>query len=227
MTDAAVVLALWAAFAATHMLPSSARLRPRLVAALGDRTFQGLYSLVAIAVLVPLFGYYFSHKQMGPHLFGPYLGLSVGVTALRWFMYAGMGVTFTLLFAGVMRPSPAMVAPGKAEVRGAFRITRHPVFMAAAAIGVLHLLVLNAHATDLAFFLGLAAFAVLGSWHQDRRKLPTAGAEFRRFQAETPFLPFTGRHTLLGVRELPLLSIALGIATAWAIRAFHPQLFGG
>ena len=33
MTDSAVVLALWAAFAATHMVPSSARLRPRLVAA--------------------------------------------------------------------------------------------------------------------------------------------------------------------------------------------------
>ena len=89
MTESAVVLALWLAFAATHMLPSSARLRPRLVAALGERNFQGLYSLVAIAVVVPLFGYYFSHRHMGPHLFGPYLGLSDGVVALRWFMYVG------------------------------------------------------------------------------------------------------------------------------------------
>ncbi len=227
MTDAAVVLALWVAFAATHMLPSSARLRPRLVAAVGERAFLGLYSLVALAVVVPLFGYYFSHSHMGPHLFGPYLGLSDGVTALRWFMYAGMGVTFTLLFAGLLRPSPAMLLPGKAEVRGPHHITRHPVFMAAGGIGVLHLLVMNAHATDLAFFLGLATFAVLGSWHQDRRKLASANAEFRRFQEDTPFLPFTGSNTLLGLRELPPLSIALGIASAWAIRAFHPQLFGG
>ncbi len=40
MPDAAIVLALWATFAATHMLPSSARLRPRLVAALGTRALH-------------------------------------------------------------------------------------------------------------------------------------------------------------------------------------------
>ena len=49
------IAALWIAFAATHMGMSSLRWRPRLVAALGDRGFQAVYSL--------LFG-----KTSGPRL---------------------------------------------------------------------------------------------------------------------------------------------------------------
>ena len=76
MKESFIVLLWWLLFGGSHIALSSPRLRPRLVARLGERPFQGFYSLVAFATLVPLFGYYFRHKHAGPQLwraFGPYL----------------------------------------------------------------------------------------------------------------------------------------------------------
>ena len=54
--DAALALvALWLAFAVTHMGMSSLRVRPALVRAFGgELPFAGIYSLVALAIFVPL-----------------------------------------------------------------------------------------------------------------------------------------------------------------------------
>jgi hypothetical protein len=41
-------------------------------------------------------------------------------------MFVGMGAAFALLVAGLVRPSPASVVPGAAEVRGIYHVTRHP-----------------------------------------------------------------------------------------------------
>ena len=64
----AAIVCLWIAFAATHLGLSSLRLRPRLIAALGELGYQGVYSLVALATFVPLVAVYFDHKHTGPLL---------------------------------------------------------------------------------------------------------------------------------------------------------------
>jgi uncharacterized membrane protein len=217
---AAAIVGLWLAFALTHMGLSSLRLRPRLVAALGDRAFLGLYSLLALAIFVPLVATYFGHKHEGPLLW--YFG---HVAWLRWLMYAGMALALALLAGGLLRPSPAAVAPGKSEVAGVYHVTRHPLFMSFAIYGLLHLLVARVNATELAFFAGFPLFAWLGCRHQDRRKLATAGEAFRRFHDQTGFLPFGGPAGVAALREIPL-PLAIGAALAAALRAFHPQLFG-
>src|SRR5688572_29479656 len=126
MTLALLIAALWLAFAGSHMALSSRRWRPRIVAALGDEfRFQGLYSLVALVIFVPLVAIYFRHKHEGP-----YLGTLAGLPGLRWLMFIGMGAAFALLVAGLARPSPASMVPGAStEVRGIFHVTRHPVLM--------------------------------------------------------------------------------------------------
>ena len=215
------IVALWIAFAATHMGLSSPGLRPRLVAALGDLGFQALYALVSFACFVPLVWIYFDHKHEGPVLW--YLGAQPGV---RWVAYLGMALALVLVVAGAMRPSPASVVPGSARVKGAFRITRHPVFMGVGLFGLMHLLTAQVSAAELAFFGGFAIFAPLGCHHQDQRKLATLGEDYRRFVAETPFLPFTGRETLRGLAEMPV-AVAVGIAATVLIRYFHPLIFGG
>ena len=68
MGTTATILLLWAAFAASHMGLSSDRLRPRLVARLGERGFTALYSLLALAIFVPLVAVYFGDKHAGPLL---------------------------------------------------------------------------------------------------------------------------------------------------------------
>jgi uncharacterized membrane protein len=217
---AAAIAFWWLAFAATHMALSSLRLRPRLVAALGERGFQGVYSLVAFATFVPLVATYFRHKHEGAFLW--YLG---GYTPMRWLMYAGMALALTLVLGGLIRPSPASIKPGKAEAAGVLRITRHPLFMGVGLYGVLHLLVARVNATEFAFFAGFPLFACLGCWHQDQRKLATAGEEFRRFHASTSFLPFGGSQWTRGLAEMPA-ALALGIGSAALLRLLHPRLFG-
>ena len=129
------------------------------------------------------------------------------------------------LVAALMRPSPAAIVPGTAEIGGAYHITRHPLFMAVGSYGLLHLLVARVNATELAFFAGFPLFAWAGCRHQDRRKLATGDEKFRRFHDETVFFPFTGSGALRGLREIRL-PLAIGTGLAIALRVFHPRLFG-
>jgi uncharacterized membrane protein len=214
------IVVLWIAFAATHMGLSSRSLRPRLIQRLGERGFQGVYSLVALALFVPLVWVYAGHKQAGPALWSLGDGLAVqGVVSL------GMLVALVLAMAGLLTPSPVSMLPGKTEVKGVFRITRHPLFMGMGIFGLVHLLGADVHAGELAFFGGFVVFPLVGCRHQDQRKLLTAGEDFRRFHDQTPFVPFTKPGPLQGLKEMPL-AIVLGVAATAVLRYFHPALFG-
>jgi uncharacterized membrane protein len=118
------------------------------------------------------------------------------------------------------------MAGGDTTVRGLHRLTRHPLFMGLGLFGLLHV-VPNGFASDVAFFAGFPIFAVLGCRHQDQRKLATGDEAFRRYHAETPFLPFSGRETLRGLRELSPLALAGGVGATVLLRLFHAQLFAG
>jgi uncharacterized membrane protein len=216
------IAALWILFAATHMALSSQRLRPRLVARLGARGFQGLYSLVALAIFVPLVSTYYAHKHSGPYLWTLWQ-----LPGVRWLGYAVMGAAFVLIVAGFVQPSPAGMVRARPDVRGVARITRHPVLMGFGLWGLAHLLLATVHAAELAFFGGFPIFAVVGCEHQDQRKL-AASEEYRAFLAATPFLPFSRLGFVKGIAEMPFpLAIAAGIALTWALREYaHAWLSG-
>lgn len=220
--DAAFAIAgLWIAFAATHMGLSSLRWRPRLVAALGRLGFLGLYSLVALAIFVPMVSIYFANQHAGPHLW--YLGYW---TPVRWGVYLGMALALSLVVGGLIQPSPASMTGGRAEARGMLRITRHPLIMGFGVFGLLHLLAANVNASELAFFAGFPIFAVIGCRHQDQRKLVIQGEPYRRFCAETSLLPFGRGGLPQALREsYGIVAVAVGLAVA--LRAVHPSWFGG
>lgn len=222
MEATAWIIGLWLAFGATHAGLSSLAWRPRLVARLGERGFLGVYSALAFATFVPLCWVYVASRHAGPLLWSVALG-----AALVWVLYVAMGAAFVLVAAGLLQPTPASLgSSGDATVRGVHRLTRHPLFMGIGLFGALHLVLLPAvFASDAAFFVGFPLFSLLGCWHQDRRKLATAGEDFRAWHAATPFLPFTGRETLRGLRELPPLVVALGIALTYGLRWLHGPLF--
>lgn len=222
MAATLAVVALWLAFAVSHMGLSSQGLRPRLVARLGEQPFAGVYSLVAFVFFVPLVWVYLENRHAGPLLWSVALG-----PAARWGLYAAMALGWILVVAGVVQPSPASLAGGgDTRVRGVHRLTRHPVFMGTGIFGALHCIPLG-FASDLAFFAGFPLFALVGCAHQDRRKLASGGDAYRAWHAETPFLPFTGRDTLRGLRELPPAAVAGGIALTVALRLLHGPLFWG
>ncbi|MFQ5697169.1 MAG: NnrU family protein [Myxococcota bacterium] len=216
----ASLAALWLGFAATHMGLSSVRLRPRLVARLGERGFQAAYSLVALALFVPLVWVYATHKHAGPWLWslphGPWL-LAVA--------YLGNGLALVLLISGFVQPSPVVRKDAPSEARGLLRLTRHPTFMAIGLWAATHLLP-NGSAADVAFFGGMLGFALVGAWHQDRRKLATGSPGFREFYEATAFLRLGGAQALRGLRELPPGVVLGGLAATVALRYFHRALFG-
>ncbi len=217
MTPTLWILLLWLGFGASHIGLASHRLRPKLVARLGEGPYAALYSLVALAFFVPLVWVYMTHRHEGGWLWLVALGPTT-----RGAIYAGMTIAWILIVAGAIDPSP--VAGGSTEPRSVQHLTRHPVFMGVGLVGLLHLVASTA-ATDLAFFAGLPLFALLGCWHQDRRKLATGDADVARFHAATPFLPFSGRATWRGVREIPVAALVGGVAVTVALRLLHHVLF--
>lgn len=230
MDPVAQIVLLWVAFAATHMGMSSLQLRPKLVGVLGEAGFAGVYSIVALVIFVPLVSIYFDHKHEGPMLW-PLLR----ATPWLWLQYLLMFGAMTLLIAGMVRRSPAAMGkpgaspdPSTLQAGGVQLITRHAVFMAAGLLGVAHLMV-NPFASDVAFFGGMALFAVIGSIHQDSRKKVTLGEPYVRFTEQTPLLPFAGglAATWQGIRETPVWVLGVGLAATVLLRVYHAALFGG
>ena len=221
MKDTAVIVVLLLLFASSHMLLSSRAIRARLVARLGDMRFQAVYSVVALVFFVPLLYYYFTHLHAGPLLWSvPDSG------AVEFVLVLANVVGFVLAVAGVMTPSPASITGAPVdEPRGVHRITRHAVFMGMGIWALAHL-VANGYASDVAFFGGIVAFVLIGSWHQDRRKLAAGDPRFERFHAATAFIPFTGRNGLRGLMELPPLAAIIGVAIALVARYLHPSIGG-
>jgi uncharacterized membrane protein len=210
----------WVAFAGSHLVLSSLPVRTRLVAAMGERVFQGFYSLVVLGLFIPLVGTYFTHKHAGSVLWSIPL-----VPPVRWIMYAGVAIAFVLVVGSQVTPSPANLVPGEARPRGVLRITRHPFVMGTALWALIHL-VANGTATAVAFFGGFVVFGLVGAKHQDARKIASNVPGYREFCAVTPFLPFTGRETLRGLRELAPAA-AIGVAATVVVRYFHASWFGG
>jgi uncharacterized membrane protein len=223
LSAAVVVAFFWVLFAVTHIGLSSQMWRPRVVAALGAQGFLGVYSLLALVVFTALVWFYIGHRHQGTELWAP----SIAGAGL-WAIYALQGVAWSLVVAGVMTPSPAAFVVGDAKrpepARGVHLLTRHPVFMGAGIFGALHLFVMGS-ASDVAFWAGFPLFALIGCAHQDRRKLATEGADYRAWHERTPFLPFAGRETVRGLRELPRLAIPIGVVLATGLRLLHGPLF--
>jgi uncharacterized membrane protein len=221
MSVTTAIVALWVGFAVTHIVPTNPRLRPRLIGALGERGYQGVYSLVSFALFVPLVWVYIANRHAGPELYNLQIG-----TVLEVILNLVMIAAFVLLVAGVRQPSPASIASsGDSQVKGAHRLSRHPVFMALGLYGLLHLFA-RGNAASVAFFAGFPIFAIIGCLHQDRRKLETGGETFKAWYEQTPFFPFTGRETVRGIRELGWVTPAIGIAIALGLRALHGPVFG-
>jgi len=220
----AAILLLWLAFGATHVVLSSARVRPVLVARLGDGGFLALYSVVALAIFVPLTSVFATHKHAGPLLWQ-----TVGPAAVaRGLNHVLMAAALVLLVASLLPGSPppsAMQARGPAVVRGMTRVTRHPTSTAFALFGLAHLLV-NGNLGDLLFFGGFPVFSWVGARHQDSRKLRDVPG-YADVVATTSIVPFAaivgGRQRLA---DFPVGAAALGLALAVVLRLWHHQLFG-
>jgi uncharacterized membrane protein len=199
-------------FLASHGLPTRPPVRRRLVGALGERTFQLVYSAASLALLAWLI----SAAQRAPHvaLWPPALW--------QWHAtLAVMPVAFVLIAVGVAVPNPLSVsvrrAPADWAPGGLLRLVRHPLLWGLALWGAAHALP-NGDLALVILFGGLAVFALAGIPLVERRRRRELGAaRYAELVAAGPGGRDLGVQALAAVAGLGLFALLL---------ALHPWLFG-
>jgi len=171
------------AFVGTHFLLSHP-LRALLVRALGARSFQILYSVVALITFAAMI-YFYRKCGREPPLWQAGDAVWLVMTILMW-----LG---SILFVGSFVRNPAL--PGARMERGikpvgVFAITRHPMMWGFALWAVVHLAV-TAMPKALVFDGAILFLALAGAAGQDRKKSALMGERWHEWSAQTAFIPFT------------------------------------
>lgn len=172
-------------FVGTHLGISSTRLRPMLVAKLGEKPYSGLYSLLSLLLITYLVSTYNSAPGM--------VFMWLPSVILHWLPVLLMPVALLFIVTG-LTGNPSMSGNESAIdnedlVRGIFRVTRHPVQWGIFLWAATHLLA----AGDLASVIFFSSFAILsgvGTVLIDRKKLASLGSKWENFSHQTSNIPF-------------------------------------
>lgn len=212
------------AFVGIHVCIAGTRLRDRLVAALGEGPYLGLFSLLSVGTL-----WWMVQAYRG----APVLPLWPPVPGLRAVAPLVMVVAMGLVVVGLVTPSPTAtggtgVLARDDAARGMLRVTRHPFLCGVALWAALHLL-LAGTAAAVAFFGALLLLALIGPRSIDARRRRAFGARWERFAAQTSIVPFAaiaaGRNRLV-VGEIGAWRLALAAVAYLAVLLLHGRLFG-
>lgn len=170
------------AFVGSHFLLSHPLRRP-LARRLGERAFQGLYSLIAFAGLGAMI-YFYGSIGREPALWQ--LG--------EWALIAGSLLMWvaSIMLVGSFRGNPAIVGSRgpKGGPAGVFLITRHPMMWSFAIWAAVHL-ALSGTAKAMVLDGAIILLALGGALGQDRKKARQMGDNWHEWTAQTAFVPFT------------------------------------
>ena len=211
-------------FLLLHVVPAT-RLRAQAVAAIGERPYMGLFSLLSLIIFV-LWAGAFEITPPDPRVWiypdwWPYLKAVILLFA------------FVLLVAGISSPNPTLPQAGRLLERpdvgaGVFAITRHPLMWAFGLWGLTHF-ISEPDWRGFWFFGVFAITALGGAYLQEQRKAREYGAGWDRFAARTSFIPFVallqGRASLRAA-DIGWWRVALAVFLWALILHLHPLLFG-
>ncbi|MFD1611694.1 NnrU family protein [Sphingomonas tabacisoli] len=203
------------AFVGTHFLMSH-RLRAPMVARLGERGFQGVYSLVSLTIFAWLIWAMF---QVGPE---PMLW-----TAPHWAWLVGGAVMLvaSVLLVGSLIGNPALpgMSVSEREPRGVFAITRHPMMWSFALWAAVHAAIWP-QPSVLVLCAGIALLALAGAAGQDGKKSRLQPDFWPVWRAKTAFVPFTG--PALKRSWWPGWGVLLGSLALWLLATWLHPVFG-
>lgn len=224
--DSMILLLLLASIAmvVTHVVPALPTVRQFLTGRLGERVYQGLYSLVALIMIVGMV-YAFNRS---PHevVWEP------GALAMR-IPSVLMPLAFILLVTGVLTRNPTMFGQDSqldsgAPARGIVRITRYPLLWATILWSVSHIAA-NGDVASIIFFGGFLGLSVFGSIGIDKKRAARYGDQWIHFANVTSNIPFvailSGR-TRLVWSEIGWIKPAIGIIAYVGMVISHRWLFG-
>ncbi|HET6469750.1 MAG TPA: NnrU family protein [Geminicoccaceae bacterium] len=208
----------------THFGISSTQIRDQLVAAIGERAYLGLYSLVAIVALIWLVMAWRA---------APWIQLWPSTPALRHVPILVMPPALLLVVCALSQPNPTAVgqAPDADAARPAYgivRVTRHP-FMWGVGLWALAHMAANGDRASLLFFGTFAVLALAGTTLIDakrsRRNEPGWGV-FLQSTSNLPFAAILDRRQKLVPREIGLARVAAALGLYVLLVMLHPWLFG-
>jgi len=174
-------------FVGTHFLLSHP-LRTPLVGMVGEKAFQGVYSLVALASFVWIYFAFVAAPVSVP--------LWPGFDDVSWAVASVLTLVAMVLLAGSFAGNPALPAPGaeaaaRREPKGVFRVTRHPMMWAIGLWALAHLIAAPTGRT-LVVASAMGLLALLGAHFQDRKKEHLMGEAWAVWEARTSYWPRLG-----------------------------------
>lgn len=217
------LLAAALSFVGIHVLISGTPLRARLVAALGEKAYLGVFSLLSAGVLAWLVIAFGRITQPAVTTLAEWRGVAavLNLVALVFVVYGVIGKSPTALGgeASLHRPDPA---------RAMHRITRHPMLWGFALWAATHL-AYNPEPATAVFFGTFLALSVIGTFSIDAKRARTLGESWKRYAAVTSNIPFAAiaqkRNKLVWGEFLDWRTIAALVAFV-ALSGTHARLFG-
>lgn len=195
------------AFVGSHFIMSHP-LRVPMVRALGEKGFSLAYTAVSFATL----GWVYFAFIAAPPADLPGSGEAgwIIATALTW--------PAMVLLAGSLVGNPALPTPmaeqqARAEPKGVFRVTRHPMMWGIGLWAISHMaLFWSARTMITAAAMGI--LALVGAKLQDGKKAKLMGAAWAEWSSRTSYWPRLGQ--IFSVGAVPLLEgTALWLAGSW------------
>jgi len=212
------------AFVLSHAIPALKPVRTSLVAAVGERTYLALYSLVTIAVIVWL-GWAYADA--------PYVEVWAYRPWTAWVPVVVMPFACVLVVAGLSAPNPLSISFAQGDFDparpGIVAVTRHPLMWGLALWAVAHV-VPNGDAASLVLFGLFAALSLAGPPSLDRKRRARLGeAEWDRLAAPTsnvPLVAMLSGRTHLHLDDIAAAGIVTGLGLYAASLVLHPAVIG-
>ncbi len=216
-----IFLVLLAGFVVSHIVLAADPARPRLVALMGEKGFQGLYSLVSLGFLG---GAIWAYRGLPPEIIWV-------APQWAWSLSAVLMLLASILFVGSITPANKALAGVPANAQppsGVMRITRHPMMWSFAIWAFVHATLSGSLPTVL-LATGIGVLALVGAAHQDRRKLRQMGELWSSYESRTSYWPLGAQ--VAGWQPWsalwPGLVPVVGGVILWALLTFvHPMLMG-
>ena len=211
-------------FDGIHFLISGSALRGKILGLIGERAFQGLFSLMSLIGIVWLSRAYGRAE---------YVELWGKLQALRSVALIVMLVAFFFVVLAFTSPNPTAVGGGallteKEPAKGIQRITRHPFLWGVALWSFTHL-VINGDLASVIFFASFLIVAVGGPFSIDRKRKKAFGDAWNQFAGITsnvPFVAIIGGRNSLKIGELGWWPVVLAVVLYGLFLYLHRTLFG-
>lgn len=211
-------------FVCGHFTLASPPVRDRVVAAVGEERFRGLFALVALVALV---------WTVLAYRYAPFVAVWEPPPWTRWIPNLVLPLASVLVVAGVTTRNPTAVGgesvledPG--GLRGVLTITRHPFLWGAGLWAVAHLAA-NGDLASILLFGGMAVLAFAGMPALDakmRRRLDAAWGPVAMTTSLVPFQAVLERRTRLDLAGVGWWRLALGLGVWVALYGLHPFYTG-